>query len=195
MKVLYLIRHGETTGDVEDRYGGDYDDHLTEKGKQQSRDMAEKLKGKGIEIIYTSPLIRARETGQILEEATGAALEVLPEMKERNNYGILTGMVKAEAKENHREQVELLSDYKNTVQGGESYDDFAARVVKGLNIVMNDQVNTMAIITHAGPIRVVCRAFLNGQEFKEIKDCAVVELENIDGVLKAISISNASLEQ
>ena len=32
---IYLIRHGETTGDIEDRYGGDYDDHLSKNGKQQ----------------------------------------------------------------------------------------------------------------------------------------------------------------
>lgn len=32
---IYLVRHGETTGDVEDRYGGWYDDHLTDRGKEQ----------------------------------------------------------------------------------------------------------------------------------------------------------------
>jgi broad specificity phosphatase PhoE len=31
---LFFIRHGETTGDVEGRYGGDYDDRLTEKGSR-----------------------------------------------------------------------------------------------------------------------------------------------------------------
>ena len=29
---IYLIRHGETTSDIEDRFGGDYDDHLTSHG-------------------------------------------------------------------------------------------------------------------------------------------------------------------
>ena len=36
--LIYLARHGETTGDVEDRYGGDYDDHLTEKGTERNAD-------------------------------------------------------------------------------------------------------------------------------------------------------------
>lgn len=33
---IYLIRHGESTSDVENRYGGTYNDHLTQKGKAQS---------------------------------------------------------------------------------------------------------------------------------------------------------------
>ena len=47
---IYLIRHGQTTGDLEDRYGGDYDDHLTEEGEQQAKRLAEKLASSGIEI-------------------------------------------------------------------------------------------------------------------------------------------------
>ena len=38
-----MCRHGQTTGDIEDRYGGDYDDHLTEVGKQQSMILTENL--------------------------------------------------------------------------------------------------------------------------------------------------------
>ena len=49
---IFLIRHGETTSDVEDRYGGDYDDHLTEKGEQQSEELAEILKDKNIQVIF-----------------------------------------------------------------------------------------------------------------------------------------------
>jgi len=47
---IYLIRHGQTTGDLGDRYGGDYEDHLTEEGKKQSQKLANKLKNKNIEI-------------------------------------------------------------------------------------------------------------------------------------------------
>ena len=39
---IYLIRHGETTGDVEDRYGGDYDDCLSKTGEKQVKELAKK---------------------------------------------------------------------------------------------------------------------------------------------------------
>lgn len=41
---IYFCRHGQTTGDVEDRYGGNYDDRLTELGLNQSKELAKKLK-------------------------------------------------------------------------------------------------------------------------------------------------------
>jgi len=58
---IYLIRHGETTGDIENRYGGSYDDHLTEKGKEQMKKTAEQLVGKNIEIIFASPHTKHKE--------------------------------------------------------------------------------------------------------------------------------------
>lgn len=63
---IYLIRHGETTGDIENRYGGVYDDHLTAKGREQLGLTASQVANKGIEIIFHSPLIRARESAEII---------------------------------------------------------------------------------------------------------------------------------
>ena len=40
--------------DLEDRYGGDYDDHLTEHGKEQAEKLAQKLKHSGIELKKTT---------------------------------------------------------------------------------------------------------------------------------------------
>lgn len=41
--IIYLARHGQTTGDIENRYGGDYEDYLTNFGKEQSLALAEQL--------------------------------------------------------------------------------------------------------------------------------------------------------
>src|SRR5882724_11287713 len=96
---IYLMRHAQTTGDVEDRYGGDYDDHLTPLGKQQSTDVAKKLAEKNPKVIYASPKIRARETAQIIKEAISpdTPLVIVNDFRERNRYGVLTGLTKQEA--------------------------------------------------------------------------------------------------
>ena len=60
MKIIF-IRHGETTGDIENRYGGDYDDHLTEKGIEQAEQLAEELEAKHLEVLITSPMQHRRE--------------------------------------------------------------------------------------------------------------------------------------
>lgn len=41
---IYLIRHGQTTGDVEDRYGGAYNDELSAKGKVQTHELGDRYK-------------------------------------------------------------------------------------------------------------------------------------------------------
>jgi broad specificity phosphatase PhoE len=51
---IFLIRHGETTGDIEDRFGGDYDDHLTEKGRAQSQELAKGLPEADIRMMKYS---------------------------------------------------------------------------------------------------------------------------------------------
>lgn len=103
---IFLVRHGETTGDIEDRYGGDYDDPLTEKDKEQSKSLASKLKNKDIEIIYHSSRIRATETAKILSETLKIEIKSIRALRERNNYGVLTGLTRKEAKEKFPEEIE-----------------------------------------------------------------------------------------
>ena len=52
---IYLIRHGQTTGDVEDRFGGTYDDHLSDEGVSQVNKMSKMIYNLGIQIIFSSP--------------------------------------------------------------------------------------------------------------------------------------------
>ena len=111
---IYLIRHGQTTGDVEERYGGDYDDRLTDEGRAQARQLAEKLNGSGIEVIFCSPKLRAQETARIAAEIIGSKIEIIDNIRERNMYGILTGMVKREAKEKHPEHVAALKNHRHS---------------------------------------------------------------------------------
>ena len=111
---IYLIRHGQTTGDVENRYGGDYDDSLTELGVKQSEEVAEKLRNKGIKKIYCSTRKRARETAEILCKKINAQLNFVGDLRERNNYGIVTGMIKEEAKKKHPKEVEKLEKNMET---------------------------------------------------------------------------------
>ncbi|MFA6476458.1 MAG: histidine phosphatase family protein [Candidatus Paceibacterota bacterium] len=178
MEKIYFIRHGETTGDVENRYGGDYDDHLSEEGVRQAGALAEILGDKGIEVIFASPLIRAQETAQILSEKSGSEIKTVPNLKERNQYGILTGMEKGEAKEKYPEMALALKDRLNTIEGAESYQDFSDRLVQAFDeIVSLPGLNTIAIVTHGGPVRVLFRDLLKWGELSEIGDCAWVGLE------------------
>jgi len=177
--IIYLARHGQTTGDIENRYGGDYDDHLTELGKQQSLQLAEQLSDKGIEILFASPRIRAEETAAIIATKLGLAAKTFEDFRERNGYGILTGMTKEEALKSHPDQVEILKDVHAAVEGAEEYEPFQQRITSALDTVSHEQVNTIAVVTHGGPIRLIFRDILKLGEI-DVNDCAfaVIEVNN-----------------
>ncbi len=177
---IFLIRHGQTTGDIEDRYGGSYDDHLTDEGRVQAGKLAEKLVNLSIEKIFASPLMRAQETAKILQEKLDAPIVTVENMRERNHYGILTGMVKAEAKDKYPELVEIVKDKLQTVEGGESYEEFGKRVSTAFAEVSNSDHQTIAIISHGGAIRYIFREILKAGEV-DIEDCGFAELKVVDG--------------
>ncbi|MCR4328536.1 MAG: histidine phosphatase family protein [Patescibacteria group bacterium] len=175
---IYFIRHGETTGDVENRYGGNYDDHLTEKGRRQAEKLAEKFAGEGIAVIYSSPFFRAKETAEILAKKLNCSIVVVPELRERSQYGVLTGMVKSDACERYPSLVEKVKDRLNIIEGAESYEDFSVRIQSSVREIIFDQGRSgIAIVWHGGPMRVLFREVVARQEIGKIADCAFLECE------------------
>ncbi len=174
--IIYLARHGETTGDIENRYGGDYDDHLTDRGQKQSAELAKQLAPKRIQKLYVSPLARAQETGGFIAGKLGLTTKVVPAFKERNSYGILTGLTKTEALGKYPEQVGLVKDFHNAAEGAEGYEQFKVRVINALNKLSSEPYERVAVITHGGPLKVIFREVLKAGEI-DVADCAFVALE------------------
>lgn len=174
---IYLIRHGETTGDLEDRYGGSYDDHLTSRGQEQLADTAQKLQDTDIEIIFHSPLIRAVESAHIIQATLGCPLTEVNGLKERH-YGILTGLTKQAALDTYPEAVEAHKDPMNTDPEGESYADFDARVVAAFTEITAKPHNTIAILAHGGSLKRIL-AHLGEPLPDSIADGGVIEVETV----------------
>ena len=171
---IFLVRHGETTGDVEDRYGGSYDDHLTDLGKEQLAVTANNLVSKGIEIILTSPLIRAKESAEIISSKIECSVEVVNGLEERG-YGVLSGLTKAEALEKYPKVIESHKDPLNTDLEGESYDDFRNRVLDTFQKITQKEYNTIAIVSHGGPIKQIL-AHLGESIPDKIGDGGIIEV-------------------
>ena len=177
------MRHGQTTGDIEDRYGGDYEDHLSEEGIRQAQNLGQKLIGKNIEIIFCSPRIRAQETAKIVNENIGVPLEIDRNIRERNHYGILTGMIKSEAKKKYPLDVEKVKNVHDVASGGENYQDFKNRITKSWNKLINSNHHVIGVVSHGGPIKLIFREILKVGEIK-INDCAYVLLKVENGQTK-----------
>lgn len=77
MTAIILIRHGETDWNIEGRYQGQADPPLNSRGILQAKQLAKELQNSALEILYTSPLQRAKQTARILSDELG-----IPEINE-----------------------------------------------------------------------------------------------------------------
>jgi broad specificity phosphatase PhoE len=190
---IFIIRHGESTSDAENRYGGDYDDHLTERGVAQATALAAKLADRGIRTIFSSPRIRAKETAVILRHVLHGDMQIADDLRERNTYGLLTGMEKNEARRKYPDLVDLVRDREKTIEGAESHDHFRRRVEKiFLGPVCGAPYDTIAVISHGGPIKCIFRDVLGLGELNDLADCAVIELEKNGADFAVVAMDGAS---
>src|SRR5512137_2758890 len=84
---ITFLRHGESTGNAENRLQGVSDFPLSEMGRAQARALGERWQAEGLtfDTVITSPLSRARETAEILAAAlTIPTLELEPLWVERD---------------------------------------------------------------------------------------------------------------
>ncbi len=190
---IFLIRHGESTSDMEDKYGGHYDDHLTAKGRKQAADVSKKLSGSGIQIIFSSPFHRARETSEILSKELKCPVKIVDDIKERNRYAHLTGMKKSDAAKRHPEHVARLKDHTYGVEGGEEYDVFKKRIEKIFEKLASEPYDAIAIVAHGGPIGCILRVLGWGEH--KIGKCAYFEIEKKNNEFKLLKMENAELKK
>ena len=69
--VVWLVRHGESVWAAEDRFNGLGDVELTERGRQQARRLADRLRARPLSVLYSSPLKRCLETASLLAAPHG----------------------------------------------------------------------------------------------------------------------------
>ena len=95
---LYLIRHGQSTYNLENRFTGWKDVGLTELGVSQAKEAAQILKGHTFDLAFTSNLLRAQKTLEIILDELDMNLDIIKnEALNERDYGDLVGQNKNEA--------------------------------------------------------------------------------------------------
>lgn len=153
---LYIARHGETQWNVDNRVSGRTDVPLTQQGLEQARLLAESAKGKGIEVILCSPLLRARQTAKAVSDAIGVPVQ-LDERLIELDFGIFEGGSRFDP-EFQRVRAQLSMRYP----GGESAFDLAKRVYGLLEDVKREYADqTVLLVCHGGVCRMVRSYFVD----------------------------------
>lgn len=151
---LYLIRHGQSAGNAEGRFGGHGPTPLSELGREQAEKTAKVLANEGINAIYTSDLLRAVQTAEPLAKLLNIPIQKSEAFRERS-VGILEGLTFDESKERFpRDYYALINrNIHHVITGGESYRQLLRRITGELkNILRNHQSGRVAIFSHTGAI-------------------------------------------
>lgn len=101
---IIAVRHGETDWNVETRIQGNLDIGLNEKGQWQARRLSMALAAREpIAAIYSSDLLRARDTARAIADATQRPLHLVAGLRERG-FGLFQGKTYAEVEAQHPEE-------------------------------------------------------------------------------------------
>ncbi len=151
---LYLIRHGQSVGNSEGRFGGHTPTPLSLLGQSQARITAEALKKERFTAIYSSDLRRAVQTAEPLAHLSSLDVETTPAFRERS-VGVLEGLTFNEAEKEFPADYEALiyRDIHHVITNGESYAQLLKRTTKALDdILAKHHGGRIAIFAHTGTI-------------------------------------------
>lgn len=151
---LFLIRHGQSAGNAEGRFGGHGPTPLSPLGEKQAEMAAKSLAKEGITAIYSSDLERAVQTADRLSRLTNVPVNKTKAFRERH-VGVLEGLTFDESKENHPKDYFALvnRNVNHVITGGESYRHLLRRATNELWDILRDHPGgRIAVYSHTGAI-------------------------------------------
>lgn len=175
MQDIYFTRHGETVWNVENKICGVTDIALTNRGREQARALGRQLAAgeQGITRILCSPLVRAKETAEIIAAETGLPLTVDERLREQA-FGRYEGTAR-----NGPAFALAKLHFADRFGGGESMLQLAARVYNLLDELATQEDGPVLLVAHNGISRVVQSYFyeMTNEEFAlfGIKNCELVK--------------------
>jgi broad specificity phosphatase PhoE len=152
--VILLARHGETDHNAApQRVQGWIDIPLNDRGRAQARELADAVRGEPLAALYSSQLVRARETADIVAAELGLAV-VVDERLAESNRGAWEGRLIAEIEQ---EEPERWAAWRRggasfRFPGGESLQEHADRVGAALDDVRRGLLPAL-VVCHGGTIR------------------------------------------
>jgi probable phosphoglycerate mutase len=159
---LYLVRHGQTASSRENRFSGSSDPPLTEVGEAMARAFAEAYASMAWEAIYTSPMMRTRQTADALCQLTRMQAKVEDGLKEVD-YGDWEGLRQDEVKERWPEAFAYWADdvASRGTPGGETAFHVAARAMRVVEEIRSrhEQGNVL-LVSHKATLRIITCALL-----------------------------------
>ena len=161
---IYIVRHGQDEDNAEGLLNGLRDRPLTAIGLSQANEAAKNILATGVvfDAVYTSPLIRAKKTAQIISAVLGLGEPtVLNDLVERD-FGVMTGVPQAEILERCSPDVLQSStvNYFLSPENGETFPQVIERSQRLLTQLAADHENkNVLLVTHSDTGKMLYAAY------------------------------------
>jgi len=168
---VLLVRHGESRGNAERRFGGHSPTPLSELGHRQAEATARALARERVTAIYSSDLLRAVQTAEPLARATGLEVTRTAALRERS-VGLMEGLTSEEAAAAHPEEYAALlrRDFEHVLTGGESYRQLLDRAAAELDrAIERHRGGTVALFSHTGTICILALHLMGALDAPHLK--------------------------
>ena len=147
---ITLVRHGESVGNAEARWQGQADYPLTDTGRAQARALAERWKNENakFDLLISSPLIRTKETAEIIATTLNVTVEFDPLWLERDN-GDFSGLTAYEVRQNFTHP-QFSTPYDPVGGDGEGDWELFLRAGQALQSLLKREPARYLIVSHGG---------------------------------------------
>ena len=166
---IILIRHGETYLSLKKVYYGRIDTPLTAKGLRQAKDIRKYFSRENVDKVYSSNLKRAFNFAKIAFD--GFIIEKTSELREIN-FGVFERLTHEQIMKKYRQAYSrwLKDPFTCVIPQGDSLSDFSNRVRAFFKKIIRENSNkTLAIVTHAGPIRIILNDIIRPENIWSLK--------------------------
>ena len=168
MTKLFLVRHGQDKDNAKSVLNGRRNAELTDYGKGQAKTVASKLKGKGIEVIYSSTLRRAHQTAKIIAQELDIGKVLLNKDFIERDFGILTGKPDTIIPKYSNKLLTTESVvYFLEAEGAESFPKLSNRCKSALSNILNKHPAKNFLIVSHGDIGKMIRAAYYGWDWEK----------------------------
>lgn len=174
MTELLFIRHGETDWNRQQRFQGHIDVPLNDVGQAQAQRLAQRLVGEAHDRLFSSDLLRARQTAAPLAAAWHRDTVAVPGLREQN-FGVLEGLDAPTIQRQHPDlwRLWLQQDAHFAAPGGESALQFHARVLAAVHeLAATHAGEHLVVVTHGGVLDMLWRT-VHGLPLSGLRQCAI----------------------
>ena len=176
---IYLIRHGRQNSTL-----CNVDVELSKEGREQADLLGKRLKTYDIEAVYSSQLIRAKETADIINSYLEKP-RLIDERWQEADFGGMTGLTNEELKEKYGDFLAKRAQMTEDIpypDGGENCQMIFERSFQALKDLTKEPYKNVCVVTHGGVLRALITGIMGADYAKwltigrQIENCSITHI-------------------